>query len=87
MSVPDSFREAITGELARIKRERFRGGYQASDAEAFGLMMAWFFDWDGYDIADAGAYALEDANYHDEAPKVRELLTERLDQIAKQLAT
>jgi beta-glucosidase/6-phospho-beta-glucosidase/beta-galactosidase len=40
--------------------------YQAgvSDAEALGVMIAQYFDWDGIRILDAFQAALTDANFH-----------------------
>jgi hypothetical protein len=68
-----SFREALTAELERIKTTRFVDGYQATDAEALGIITAQFFDWDGVDIMEAAGYALEDANFHTEAGQVRDM--------------
>lgn len=73
MGMSDNFREALTAELARIKRESFTSTYQASDAEAFGLMTAHFFTWDGVDIMQAASYALEDANFHTEAGQLSDM--------------
>jgi hypothetical protein len=50
MAISDKFHEQLTTELARIKRESFKSGYRATDAEAFGLMTAHFFSWDGANI-------------------------------------
>lgn len=67
MAISDKFRQALTEELARIKQESFKATYQATDAEAFGLMTAHFFAWDGVDIMQAAGYVLEHANFHAEA--------------------
>lgn len=53
--------------LAHIKKESFVEGYNASDAEAMGLLMSRHFGWDGRPIIDAAAYGLEDSNFHTEA--------------------
>ena len=45
-----------------------------SQAAGFGLLMSDYFRWDGYQILEASAEALEDANFHKEAAIVRELL-------------
>lgn len=55
-----------------IKRERFVAGRTTSDAEAFGVLMAGYFDWDAR-ILEAAAYALEDANFHGDSATVSEL--------------
>lgn len=72
MGMSDKFRAELTAELARIKRESFTEGYQATDAEAFGLMTASFFTWDGVDVMMAASYALEDANFHDECAQLQD---------------
>lgn len=55
-----------------IKRESFTEGYKAGDAEAFGLLMARYFEHDAR-ILDAAARALEDANFHTESGQVAEM--------------
>jgi hypothetical protein len=70
MAMSDKSRETLTAELTRIKREKFVPGYQATDAEAFGLLTSEFFDWDGADIMRTAGYALEDANFHGEAAQL-----------------
>jgi len=47
--------------LAGIKRDSFVDGYEATDAEAFGLLLAHHFQWDGIEILKAAGYGLEDA--------------------------
>lgn len=59
--------EKIKEILEEIKRESFVAGYNATDEEAMGLLLSRFFEWDGFAIMDAAAYALEDANFHTEA--------------------
>lgn len=73
MGISDDFRQAMAGELARIKRESFVKGYEATDAEAFGLLMSSLFHYDGPDIMQAASYALEDANFHDECALLQDL--------------
>ena len=55
-----------------IKSERFTEGYKATDAEAFGLLMADYFEHDAR-ILQAASRALEDANFHSQAAAVDEL--------------
>jgi len=50
--------------LNKIKKECFTDDYEASDIEAFGLLMSKYFKWDGYKIFKANCYALEDSNFH-----------------------
>jgi len=64
----------VAGILVKIKKESFNEGYHASDAEAFGLLMSRYFEWDGR-IVEACAFACEDANFHPEAATLRERVT------------
>jgi len=50
--------------LNKIKKESFVEGYEATDTEAFGLLLSKYFKYDGYDIFKANLYGLEDANFH-----------------------
>lgn len=56
-------RTVIQALVDQTKRESFTNGYEASDAEAFGLIMARYFEHDSR-ILLASARALEDANFH-----------------------
>ena len=51
--------------LNKIKKESFVDGYEASDTEAFGLLLSKYFKWDGYEIFMSTHFALEDANFHE----------------------
>lgn len=53
--------------VARAKRDRFTPGYKATDAEALGLLVAGYFQWDGVAILRTASRALEDANFHKES--------------------
>jgi hypothetical protein len=57
--------------LNKIKKESFVDGYEASDEEAFGLLLSKYFKWDGYKIFSAAHDALEDANFHSLNTKLR----------------
>ena len=78
-------REAMNNKvkaiLSEIKKVSFVDDYDASDEEAFGLMMSKYFGWDGYAIAEAAGNALEDANFHGWAKILRD--TELMDHVAK----
>lgn len=52
--------------------------YQAgiTDAEALGVMIAKYFEWDGIRILDAFQAALEDANFHSVSEKVTSIREE-----------
>ena len=65
-------RDVIRALVEATKRDSFTAGYKATDAEAFGLLMARYFEWDSRILA-AAAYALEDANFHTECGQIREM--------------
>lgn len=71
---------------ARIKEvlgplvEEVRGGVfvpefaaEQSDAKVLGVIVAKFLGWDGDEILRCSVEALEDANFHDEAERVRQI--------------
>lgn len=59
--------------ITEAKFERFTSGYEATDAEALGLLVAGHFSWDGVAIMKTAAFALEDANFHTESGAVMEM--------------
>lgn len=64
---------AVKAILGRIKAESFTAGYKATDAEAMGLLIASYFEWNGVAILRTAEAALEDANFHTESGIVSEL--------------
>lgn len=52
------------------KQQSFTTPEEVSDAEALGVLVAHWAEWDGYQIARAFVEALEDANFHYEAAEV-----------------
>ena len=60
--------------LNAIKEKAFVKGYKATDAEALGLVVSKFTQWDAGSILAVTSEALEDANFDDLAQKV-DLLT------------
>jgi hypothetical protein len=64
--------EIVTG----IRETAFVRGYEATDAEAVGLLVARLFEWDGIAVMRAAQFSLEDANFHDEAVKVAAMADE-----------
>lgn len=60
--------------LNAIKEKAFVDGYKATDAEALGLVVSKFTQWDAGSILAVTSEALEDANFDDLAQKV-DLLT------------
>ena len=60
----------------KVKSESFLSDYKVTDAEALGILISRFFEWDGTRIMQAAAYALEDANYHKESAVIMKMATE-----------
>lgn len=59
-------------QLIQDKKDTaFVRGYNASDAEALGLLIAQHFEWDGEQIYHTMFYAMEDANFHDFNTKMK----------------
>ena len=75
MTTTSYIKTALQPVLEKIKRTSFVPTYQASDAEAFGLLLSKYFEWNGVSILEAASHALEDANFHTEAGIVLELAT------------
>jgi hypothetical protein len=59
--------------LGQIKRTHWVSGYKATDAEALGILLAHYAEWNGLVILKAAESALEDANFHTEAGLVAEM--------------
>lgn len=66
-------RRLLADMVASVKENSFIKGYTATDAEALGILIARFFQWDGLAILRAAQYALEDANFHGESAKVSDM--------------
>lgn len=47
------------------KKTSFVDGYDASDAEALGLLISQYFNYDGEEIFNTLYNAMEDANFHE----------------------
>ena len=62
-------RAVLQALLDATKRVSFVGDYKATDTEAFGMLMAQYFEWDSR-ILDAAAKALEDADFHAQSGEV-----------------
>ena len=54
----------------------FTSPTEESEASGMGMIVARTFGWDGVQIMEAFAEALEDANFHKQCEKVREMLKE-----------
>lgn len=70
--------------IERVKASSFTVGYEPTDEEALGLVLAKYFEWNGKKIMEATAYALEDSNYHTECKVISEMSEDI--KIAKKLA-
>lgn len=71
--------------LNKIKKESFVDGYEASDTEAFGLLLSKYFKWDGDYIVEATFDALEDANFHELNERFKKTYEAWLDEIYYEL--
>jgi len=56
--------------LTAIKEKAFVKGYKATDAEALGLVVSKYSQWDAGSILAVTSEALEDANFDDLAQQV-----------------
>ena len=65
----------LQGLIRRQREQSFRPERwdEVSDATACGVLVARHFEWDAADLLEMAAAALEDANFHGEAGRVREL--------------
>lgn len=60
--------------LDEIKNQHYTNPDNATDAQAFGILMAKWFRWDGVQILEATYAGLEDSNFHTENRKIEEML-------------
>lgn len=56
--------------LTAIKEKAFVKGYKATDAEALGLVVSKYSQWDAGSILAVTSEALEDSNFDDLAQKI-----------------
>jgi hypothetical protein len=59
-----------------VAHTAFVRGHTASDEEALGIVVSHYCEWDGLRILSAFEKALDDANFHAEAHKVRDMIAE-----------
>jgi hypothetical protein len=71
--------------LDEIKSTYFVAGYDASDEEAMGILLARFFEWDGIAVLTAAGYGLEDSNFHTLNGKVDRLIEAEERRINRQI--
>ena len=72
-STDEMIAQVIPMLLDAIKEKAYVGGYKATDAEALGLVVSKFSQWDAGAILAVTAEALEDANFDDLAKKIDRL--------------
>lgn len=62
------------GQVAKFKAATFRTEvvHEVEDADAIGIMVSNYLEWDGAAIIRAFSSALEDANFHTENAQIRE---------------
>jgi hypothetical protein len=66
--------EAVQTLIGQCKPKIYRSPEEVSDAEALGVIVAQWAEWDGNKIIEAFLAALEDANFHTEREQIEELL-------------
>lgn len=57
-------KETLRQLIEEKKRTAFNSDYVASDAEALGILISQYFEWDGEQIFQTMFNAMEDANFH-----------------------
>lgn len=72
-------KEALRHLIEEKKRTAFTSDYVASDAEALGILISQYFDWDGEQIFQTMFNAMEDANFHTFGKKLKKLWEKQED--------
>ena len=67
--------DVIQTHIDQMRRDAYRPEFRdrPSDAEVCGLVIARQFEWDGSAILEVAESALKDANFNDEAEKLRQM--------------
>ncbi len=66
-------KDGLAQLIQEQKQQTFTDPAKATDAEALGVLIAHWAEWDGQAIVEAFCAALEDANYHALNGKIAEL--------------
>tara|TARA_A200000159_G_scaffold92508_1_gene85958 strand:+ start:1988 stop:2215 length:228 start_codon:yes stop_codon:yes gene_type:complete len=66
-------KETLRQLIEEKKRTAFNSDYVASDAEALGILISQYFEWDGEKIFQTMFNAMEDANFHTFNKQLKEL--------------
>lgn len=69
---------ALSALLEKEATTIFVDGFEVTDPETLGIVISCHYEWSGRRICEAFMYALEDANFHSLAEKVRECLDNEL---------
>lgn len=70
--------EAVNGLkplIDRIRKETFIDGSKATDADCLGILLAKYFQWDGFEILKTASAGLEDANFHSENAIIQAMIS------------
>jgi len=67
-------RNCLEKLIEEVRTTSFVSGYQATDAECLGLVLARYFTWDGLQVLKTAYAALEDSNYHKENEQIAKLI-------------
>tara|TARA_R110000744_G_C18960867_1_gene516876 strand:- start:122 stop:373 length:252 start_codon:yes stop_codon:yes gene_type:complete len=60
----NEIQQALQPILNKIKKDSFTNPNNATDIDAFSLLVSKYFEWSGEEIARVGIDALDDANFH-----------------------
>lgn len=66
-------KEKLRQLIEEKKRTAFVSDYMASDAEALGILISQYFEYDGEQIFQTMFNAMEDANFHTFNEQLKEL--------------
>ena len=67
---------SLAKEVANRIKSNARDGYEMSEAEAVGRILANYFKWDGLEVLKATYTALEESNYHTVNETIEKLIAE-----------
>ena len=77
MSVAQEDVFKLIAALVDCKQSKsFVDGYEATQAESFGILLSQYFKWSGYEIAEVCIEALHDSNFHTLADNFSKCLAE-----------
>jgi hypothetical protein len=74
MGMKEELQLKIKKLLQEFKKLHYTKPETISDAQAMGVLMSFYFDYDGLQILKAAYEGLEDSNFHTENIKIREMI-------------